>query len=302
MEKLILLSIASFLAFFNNRPNHISYDKIPTVPPGTVKVSANYFVDKREVSNIDYEEYLFWLKGIFGVDSEKVMSAIPNEKVWSEAGIKNAEDLITIYLLDVKYMNFPVVGVSWEQANDYLSWRNDRVYEAILVKKGWIKFNPHQTPENYFTIERYLKGTITGSIPKHKPPVPAYRLPSIQEWEKIAAYKTSPYGSKYHKEKIARSIEKGEFLFNTKERFSQFQNAQDSTSTPTTPVCTFKPNHHQICDLIGNVAEMTDEKGFAKGGSWQQPLSDCEISDNIAYSKPTAWLGFRAVCTWKKVE
>jgi hypothetical protein len=57
-----------------------------------------------------------------------------------------------------------------------------------------------------------------------------------------------------------------------------------------------KANDYGVSGTIGNVAEMIDKEGLAKGGSWAHSLASCKISKWQHYKKPTAWLGFRCVC------
>jgi hypothetical protein len=45
--------------------------------------------------------------------------------------------------------------------------------------------------------------------------------------------------------------------------------------------------------MIGNVAEMTSEKGKAKGGSWEDEPDNCTIQSVKTYEKPSPAIGFR---------
>ena len=51
--------------------------------------------------------------------------------------------------------------------------------------------------------------------------------------------------------------------------------------------------------MIGNVAEMIDQKNICKGGSWKHHLNECRVGNDIQYTKSEAWLGFRCVCILK---
>lgn len=53
-----------------------------------------------------------------------------------------------------------------------------------------------------------------------------------------------------------------------------------------------------LYNLRGNVAEMTSEKGIAKGGSCVHYASEATAGNSQEYSKPEQWLGFRI---WYKV-
>src|SRR5512133_2184799 len=48
------------------------------------------------------------------------------------------------------YNESPIVGVNWLQANDFCSWRTDRVNEKLLIDRGVLKWDPNQlNAENF---------------------------------------------------------------------------------------------------------------------------------------------------------
>jgi len=47
--------------------------------------------------------------------------------------------------------NYPVVGVSWIQANNYCDWRTDRLNEKALIDAGILEMDPDQQGDNVFT-------------------------------------------------------------------------------------------------------------------------------------------------------
>jgi hypothetical protein len=48
--------------------------------------------------------------------------------------------------------------------------------------------------------------------------------------------------------------------------------------------------------MIGNVAELVEEESFVKGGSWLDPLGDCQILSGKEFTGPAENIGFRTVC------
>jgi len=48
--------------------------------------------------------------------------------------------------------------------------------------------------------------------------------------------------------------------------------------------------------MIGNVAEIIDEKGIVKGGSWKTEITEVSVEKDFTYDKPQDWLSFRCVC------
>jgi hypothetical protein len=67
------------------------------------------------------------------------------------------------YFRHPAYSDYPVVGVSWEQAEAYCAWRTDRVNEQILVKKGILTHDNTQNGQNIFTTDAYLAGLYQGA-------------------------------------------------------------------------------------------------------------------------------------------
>lgn len=131
------------------------------------KVTVNsFYMDQVETPNVDYNEYLYWLERIYGQEyPEVVKQAQPDYLTWNSVmGFR--DPLTDNYFQHPAYQNYPVVGVSWEQASDYASWRTDRVNELILVNARIIDLTLDQTPDNNFNTEAYLTGQYEASVRK----------------------------------------------------------------------------------------------------------------------------------------
>jgi formylglycine-generating enzyme required for sulfatase activity len=253
--------------------------KLPTNPPGTVKIKDNLFIDTDEISNNDYHEYVNWLRKIFGKGSEEYKNALPDTSVCPDYYYKNPEA-----------GNYPVIGINYNQAVAYCKWRTDRVFERDLVLKKIIIFEPDQDRNNYFSIENIKNGSYKIEKIKelNKTQVTEFRLPSKEEWEFAAAGGLDPNLYPYGISDTSH----------IKFKLSLERSSNDGIIKTSSYKRCF-PNGYKICNIIGNVAEMTLEKGIAKGGSWKHPLDDCKIQNNISYDRPTNWLGLRCVCGYK---
>jgi gliding motility-associated lipoprotein GldJ len=107
----------------------------------TLTVSS-FYMDKYEVTNLDWNEYLTWLNVVFGATApELVQKAKPDSTVWREELAYN-EPYLAFYFTHPAYSFYPVVGVSWTQAMAYCQWRTDRVNERILWSAGAIAMPP----------------------------------------------------------------------------------------------------------------------------------------------------------------
>ena len=108
------------------------------------RVTVNsFYMDETEVSNLDWMEYLYWLKDPANIAdkdarAELYYEALPDTLVWRRPLSYN-EPWVTNYLRHPAYQDYPVVGITWVQAQEYCKWRTDRVNEDILRKKGYLK-------------------------------------------------------------------------------------------------------------------------------------------------------------------
>lgn len=96
---------------------------------------ASFYMDETEVANVDWLEYLYWIARNFPEDREYYYNALPDTLVW-RSPLSYNEPYVTNYLRHPAFQDYPVVGVSWEQAVAYCEWRTDRVNEQILRERG----------------------------------------------------------------------------------------------------------------------------------------------------------------------
>jgi len=270
-------------------------------PPGGVKIADNFYYDESEVTNINYLEFLFWTKRVYGDSSIEYKSALPDTLVWRDTaylhritspGIKYL--LENNYLKGVKFENYPLVGITQEQAKTCTKWRSDRVMEFILVANNEIKWDPNPTKDSCFTIERYYSGQYKNITPKDRfSYYPDFRLPTVDEWRKAVRYDDSLAAIKPNIKVTASWIDISPCKVDT-----EFYVPTEKVTGTVNP-----KKGSPIYNLLDNVSEWTADSGVCVGGSWhdkKEIVLNVLKQDTFHRTKPNAWTGFRNVCQWKK--
>ncbi|SJZ74605.1 SUMF1/EgtB/PvdO family nonheme iron enzyme [Sediminibacterium ginsengisoli] len=219
------------------------------------RITVNsFFIDKTEVANVHYREYLYWLDNVFGqagMDSI-VEQAKPDTLVWRSELAYN-EPYVEYYFRHPSYNYYPVVGVNWKQATDYCIWRTDRVNELTLMGKGYldkksqIKRELNGSGQDNFNTKAYLmdeyQATPGREAASKKNPLKDaqgrprtkvnfedgilygdYRLPTEAEWE-YAAY---GYIAE-NPQKKQKGAKRGEELIANKQIYSWKNNGYDNS-------------------------------------------------------------------------
>lgn len=264
-------------------------------PPNMVKVDDNLYADITEISNIDWKEYNYWLGDVYGKDSEIYENALPDTTVWiGELLLENPG--VSFYYQHPNYDRYPVVGVTYSQVVKYCQWRTDRVAEIILTQKGILQADEQATDKT----PPFSLATFDSSLAKDVY-LPTFRLPTEGEWERIASGGLDPssYPSGIDQSQIKKK-QQNQVLHN-----ALFPESDYSASIPmkdkklTSPTLSYLPNNYKIYNTIGNVAEMVEEEGVCKGGSYLHYIDECNIEKQIIYAKPEKWLGFRCVAFYE---
>jgi len=122
-------------------------DEFVTAPrnnPSRSLTVSSFYMDKFEITNLNWREYENWMIMVFGqVAPELVRAMQPDTTVWRDELAYNEPEL-GYYYRHPAYSFYPVVGVSWNQATAYCQWRTDRVNERLLVQAGAIQYPDFQ--------------------------------------------------------------------------------------------------------------------------------------------------------------
>jgi formylglycine-generating enzyme required for sulfatase activity len=258
---------------------------------------------RTEITNINWLEYLYYVK----LDSSDAFyqSQLPDSTCW-EKGLQEKDTIdpyIANYLRYPGFRYYPVVGVTYEQAVNYCKWRGDVVTKSLRdsSRKENAKIRDYEV-----SVE--------------------YRLPTKEEWEYAASgglnidryphglkrpvnrknyiHKTSEIGIKkcldkqkieYDGQTIVHRMEFGALEDYYLNLGGPLITCAPDTAFKLNYIFDFPPNNFGLYNMIGNVAEMTTQKGLAKGGSFRSSINSFTIRTGFSYNKPQEWLGFRCV-------
>ena len=257
--------------------------------PRRVSVSS-FYMDETEVTNQFWLEYVWWLQRVYGSSYPEIVErALPDTASWRNKLAYN-EPMVNYYLRHPAYRDYPVVGVSWLQANDFCKWRSDRVNEGILIREGLLAHNPEaQIDEEHFTTDTYLSGQYQGERIREGLPnfsstsefrnvrvedgvlLPSYRLPTEAEWEfaalglignslgeLITERKTYPWNGHFVRNGDNRDGGYGQINANFVKGRGDYMGvagALNDLGDITVNVYQYAPNDYGLFNMAGNVNE-----------------------------------------------
>lgn len=203
---------------------------------------------KGEVINVKGEKEALKDRSSFIMSAR--INAYPDTLVWmSDYTYSYNEPYAKSYFWHPAFDHYPVVGVSWKQANAFCIWRT-------------------QLMRNYMT----QKGNV---------PFQDYRLPTEAEWEYAARgglmLSMYPWGGPYTRNNT------GCFIANFKPLRGNYG---DDGANETVQVALFSPNEWGLYDMAGNVAEWTSNAFDESAYSFTHDLNPDYVYNALASDPP----------------
>ena len=237
-----------------------------------MQTNENFYMSNAEVSNGLYREFLNDLQK--SGDMEKYAIALYDSTRWY-AKWEHNKHTAEVYHWHPAYSNYPEVNISYEGAVLFCEWLT-------------LKYNSLE--------KRAFKKVV-------------FRLPTETEWKHAAkgGHINSPYpwaapyitnekgwplcNYKYIGDEEIRYDSTSDQYIVVKDAKTRLRYGHEATSF--IPVVSFFPNDYGIYNMSGNAAEMTAEKGIARGGSFLSPGYDVRIDSEEKYTEPNFHIGFR---------
>lgn len=181
----------------------------------------------------------------------RMVRVCPDETCWIN-DFNNAynEPYTRMYFNHPGYDDYPVVGVSWMQAEAFCAWRSQMYKSSINLPKGMV--------------------------------IEDYRLPTEAEWEYAARGGKNERRFPWDSEQL--TSKKGCFLGNFKPGEGNYT---EDGHLITSRVGSFAPNDFGLYDMAGNVAEWTSTS-YSESGPTQMNDMNPELSYNAAQEDPYA--------------
>ena len=229
------------------------------------------------------------LSSLYDFLNTYIVPVYPDTTVWvNDFTNANNEQYMKLYFSSANYNDYPVVGVTWEQAEAFCAWRTNFLLKGMGPQARYIQ---------------------------------RYRLPTEIEWEYAARGKE---GNPYPWDGYEAKSKEGCFYANFK---PDRGNYTDDGNLITSRVGIYGANSNGLFDMAGNVAEWTStvyteagveamadlnpqlsynaakedpyvlKRKSVRGGSWKDPMSFIQSAWRTweYQNQPRSYIGFRCV-------
>jgi hypothetical protein len=272
-------------------------------------IRGNLYAMSAEVTNIQYNDFLSWLEDYNKTELRKQHDFKLDKYPKSVQEFYRKYHKLADPKLDRKhhwtdsaqsFNIYPVVNITHEDAVAYCKWLTDQ-YNENPKKKKFTKvlfrlptLNEWQIAalgDDKFQSWNLMDNTVEVIIAKDTTKL----MKGPKTKMKIDASIKYPWYKIYHmRSRVYNHL--GCYLGNFKieyDRHCPFKPAAYDGFTMMAHVECYFPNDIGLYDVVGNVAEMIDEKGKACGGSWNDSPEMSTIQSVKTYSGSDETVGFR---------
>ncbi|MEO6189475.1 MAG: hypothetical protein ABIO44_02990 [Saprospiraceae bacterium] len=261
-----------------------------SIPPGTIKVNDSLFFDKTEITNFSYLMYVYWTFWVCGEKSEEYSKALPDTTVWLKLP-KKYHIFSEFYFRHPSYYDYPVVGISKSQADNYSKWRSDRVMQLILIENKVIKLFNSVNKDSVFTIEKYFTGKYYNIKPDPRFKYYfKYEVPDTNIYSSMLDFKNTEVIKKPNKSGCT-----GVFSLNCYENIKFKNDTLPYGPEPLQKAYCSKCDKNVITHLKGNASELTNISGLVFGGSFKDSCDKVARQRFSIENSTSAHTGFRNV-------
>ncbi len=255
---LFVIFLSSFICVQTPKFDIIKFSK------NFVTVKSGLLFCKYETSNRDYLFFLEDLKIKKKFDDYNKM--YPDTLVWKRFDL--GRPLIGLYFKSPSYYNYPVVGVSFDNAIAYCEWLTEKYNRNPNKKFKKVKFC---LPEN----EEWVFAANAGDTSR----IYAWDGPHLRNKKGnfMANFKLTDQNN----EVIQTESEKTVFVNYLQKKMI------------TSPVNSYYPGSFGLYNMCGNVSEMIAHYGFSKGGGFDDSPNALQINNLNKYANPEYNVGFR---------
>ena len=234
----------------------------------------HFFMSQTEVTNGEYQAFL---------NAQMIKSKNKPDLSDIEIQGQNWEVLPfqKTYHLHPAYKEYPVVNISHKAALQYCQWLTEKY---SLLNAGRFKVEFKLPSENEW---RYAAHAGHRLAPY---PWAGYYLRN-EKGDVLCNYKI--VGDQF----ISKNNEQKKLQIISKDKSTRSASINEATHLPA-PVNAYCPNDYGLYNMSGNVAEMLDQPGRTKGGSWNDTGYDVQIDVADIYEgweKPSPYIGFRPI-------
>ncbi|MBL0741926.1 formylglycine-generating enzyme family protein [Chryseolinea lacunae] len=201
------------------------------------------------------------------------------------------------------YSNYPVINISYEAAVAYCEWLTEQYNNVAGRKFKKVKFRLPSVNE-WQIAAASLRNAESWVLEENKAQVKVfepghdvsrkYEMKTVSLADKDILYPWFRYYGIRNTVLNSRGCSLGNF------KFPDTLKPCPGTKTTTAdgfwlmaPVESYFPNDIGLFDVVGNVAEMTNERGKACGGSWNHSPEESTIKSINTYDGPSDAVGFR---------